>query len=362
MKLSLSDIQAFPKAELHRHIDGSVPRDVVLRLARKNGIREFELRTGERVLLDDESAFDDFYQIHTTNGINDFLSRFDMVLSVMQAPEDIEEVFYAATCDVAKKNIWYVEWTMAPGYHTREGLSYAEVIESALRGMQRGYDDTGVYAKLICAIHREACDKKKPEDKRDPSGTRLARTAARYGDRGVAALGLACNEAAYPPELYAGAFRVAEDAGLCRVPHAGEMGERRAHNVRVAVEELHAQRIGHGIPVGKSGELQQLLRRSCVTVEANPLSNLMLGFINSLEELRLDAVYESEVALTINSDDPILLEKELADNFYAVWQLYEWGEEELHTCIRNALRAGCMNDDEQKERGAFFAQKGLSLL
>ena len=362
MSLSLSDFQSFPKAELHRHIDGSVPLAVVQRLALQHGVSAVTLRNGQTISIADTAAFDNFYRITATEPIADLLARFDFVLSLMQTPDGIAEVFHACTLDCASKNIWYVEWTMAPAYHTRAGLAYNAVIDSALRGMRSGWQACGVQSKLILAIQREATARQKPEDARDPAGLELAGAALQHSSSRIAGLGLACDEFAFAPELYAAAFAKTLGSKLGRMPHAGEMGAQRAQNVRSAVSVLGATRIGHGIPVGADPALIALLKQHGVALEANPLSNLLAGFISALEDLRLDELLRAGVCVSINSDDPALFRKELADNFKAVFDVYNWGEAELMQFTKHALASAHMTAQERAACLQLFSNKsGLAL-
>ena len=362
MSLSLSDFQSFPKAELHRHIDGSVPLAVVQRLALQHGVSAVTLRNGQTISIADTAAFDNFYRITATEPIADLLARFDFVLSLMQTPDGIAEVFHACTLDCASKNIWYVEWTMAPAYHTRAGLAYTAVIDSALRGMRSGWQACGVQSKLILAIQREATARQKPEDARDPAGLELAGAALQHSSSRIAGLGLACDEFAFAPELYAAAFAKTLGSKLGRMPHAGEMGAQRAQNVRSAVSVLGATRIGHGIPVGADPALIALLKQHGVALEANPLSNLLAGFISALEDLRLDELLRAGVCVSINSDDPALFRKELADNFQAVFDVYNWGEAELVQFTKHALASAHMTAQERAACLQLFSNKsGLAL-
>jgi len=362
MSLSLSDFQSFPKAELHRHIDGSVPLAVVQRLALQHGVSAVTLRNGQTISIADTAAFDNFYRITATEPIADLLARFDFVLSLMQTPDGIAEVFHACTLDCASKNIWYVEWTMAPAYHTRAGLAYTAVIDSALRGMRSGWQACGVQSKLILAIQREATARQKPEDARDPAGLELAGAALQHSSSRIAGLGLACDEFAFAPELYAAAFAKTLGSKLGRMPHAGEMGAQRAQNVRSAVSVLGATRIGHGIPVGADRALIALLKQHGVALEANPLSNLLAGVISALEDLRLDELLRAGVCVSINSDDPALFRKELADNFKAVFDVYNWGEAELVQFTKHALASAHMTAQERAACLQLFSNKsGLAL-
>src|SRR3712207_792185 len=73
----------------------------------------------------------------------------------------------------------------------------------------------------------------------------LARLAKRYAGRGVVGFGLSNDETRGPPEEFAKAFRIARDAGLLSVPHAGETRSERS--VQGAVHALGAHRLGHGV-------------------------------------------------------------------------------------------------------------------
>lgn len=361
MKLTLGDIEKFPKVELHRHLDGAVPKDVVRRIALRDGLREFKTRSGMVVPVHDEAAFEKFYQIVDVPSFDELLARFDFVLAVMQMPGNIEEVFYEATLDAARKNIWYVEWTIAPAYHTRQKLSLDGVVASALKGLERGKKDSGVLGKLILAIQREAVDKVKEEDRKDPLGLGIVRVARKFSNCGVAALGLVCNEASYPPEIYKKAFALTEFTRIKRTIHAGEFGDARVKNVFTSVLKLKAQGIGHGVPVGKNPKLLQLLESRGVRLETNPISNLLTKSISSIGELGLDVLLSSKIKVSVNSDDPILFQKELSDNFKAVLDFYGWGEKELVKFTANALASAFISPVEYKERLKFFRKLGCEL-
>jgi adenosine deaminase len=353
MSLPLSHIQAFPKAELHRHIDGAVPLHAVRSMLMRRGMSEVPLRTGRIISVKDAHAFDAEYRFGGGKSLADSLAVFDLVLSLMQDPEGIEEIAYEVVLELARENILYAELTFAPAYHTRAGLGYSEVLDSFLRGIKRARNDSGVLTKLILAIQREAYRKEKPEDARDPYGLELARTALEYRRRHpeIAALGLVCDEFSHPPETYREAFEMTFESSLGRVPHAGEMGtpEGRERNVRTALELMRAGRIGHGIPVGASSELMSECRRRHVGVECNPWSNILAGFIGSVEELHIDRLYGEGVCFSINSDDPALFRKSLSDNIHLVCDAYGWGEERLVGMTRNALESAFLSADEREE-------------
>ena len=77
----------------------------------------------------------------------------------------------------------------------------------------------------------------------------LARLAAQYAGRGVVGFGLSNDERRGRTADFAGAFAIAERAGLLLAPHGGEL--LGPASVRACLDDLHADRLGHGVRVGR---------------------------------------------------------------------------------------------------------------
>ena len=84
-----------PKAELHVHLEGTAPPDLVRRIAERNG-----LRVPEGVFATpDRFAWRDFL---------DFLQTYDMAASVIRTPEDYRDVTYEYLSACAAEGAVYV--------------------------------------------------------------------------------------------------------------------------------------------------------------------------------------------------------------------------------------------------------------
>ncbi len=78
----------------------------------------------------------------------------------------------------------------------------------------------------------------------------LARLAGQYAGRGVVGFGLSNDERrGRDRRLRARAFEIAERAGLLLAPHGGEL--RGPDHIRLCLDHLHADRLGHGVRVGR---------------------------------------------------------------------------------------------------------------
>ena len=77
-------------------------------------------------------------------------------------------------------------------------------------------------------------------------------------------------------------FRRAREVGLGLTIHAGE--GRPAEEIRVAIEQLGAQRIGHGTTLLQSPGLVDLIRERNVCIEACVTSNWHVGAIPNRQD------------------------------------------------------------------------------
>jgi adenosine deaminase len=111
---------------------------------------------------------------------------------------------------------------------------------------------------------------------------------------------------AYSMLSYRDAFRRAKDAGIGRTVHAGE--GRPPAEIRVAIEELHAQRIGHGTTLLDDPSVLDLVRERGVTIEACLTSNLHTGAVRAVEDHRLPRWLQLGVCACINTDNTLLSE------------------------------------------------------
>jgi adenosine deaminase len=119
----------------------------------------------------------------------------------------------------------------------------------------------------------------------------LARLAAQYAGRGVTGFGLSNDERRGAAREFAAAFRIAERAGLLLVPHGGELAGPAS--VEACLDDLHADRIGHGIRATEDPAVVKRLAADWVTCEVCPSSNVALGADDPLLfGTRLTAQYE----------------------------------------------------------------------
>jgi adenosine deaminase len=171
----------------------------------------------------------------------------------------------------------------------------------------------------------------------------LARLAAQYAGRGVVGFGLSNDERRGSTADFAPAFRIAERAGLTLVPHGGEL--RGPEHVRVCVDDLHAQRLGHGIRTAEDPDLLARVVDAGIALEVCPVSNVALGVYTDLTSVPLPALLEAGATVALGADDPLLFGSRLAAQYATMRAAHGLSDEDLAELARMSVRASGAPDD-----------------
>ena len=250
-------LAALPKAHLHLHLTGAMRHATLVELAGYHGIRLPPALTDEwppHLSGTDERGWFRFQRL------------YDMARSVLRTPADLRRLLREIAEDERAEGSGWLEIQLDPdGYAARFG-GITAALELVLDAAAAASAATGVGVGIIVAANRT----KHPLEART-----LARLAAQYAGRGVTGFGLSNDERRGPPQEFARAFRIAEQAGLLLVPHGGELVG--PPSVAACLDDLHADRIGHGVRAAEDPALVKRLAAEAVTCEVCPSSNVALG-------------------------------------------------------------------------------------
>jgi adenosine deaminase len=188
---------------------------------------------------------------------------------------------------------------------------------------------------------------------RDPQmAVEQATSAGPYAGKGVAAFGLANDEAACAPGVFAPAFAIARKAGLISAPHAGEHGD--ASSVRGALDALGANRVQHGVRAVEDPALVRRLADEQVCLDVCPTSNIALSVVAKLADHPLPALLDAGVPCSINADDPLLFGVGLLDEYTVSRERLGLDDHALASCARTSVvHSGAPTDVKEK------AHKGI---
>ncbi len=161
----------------------------------------------------------------------------------------------------------------------------------------------------------------------------------------VVALSIDGNEAAAgrTGPRFAEAFRRAGAAGLKRTVHAGESSG--PEGVRDAIELLGADRIDHGVRAIEDPSVVALLVDRRIALGVCPTSNLKLGVVPAIEQHPIERLRHAGVAVSVNTDDPALLDTSLEREYALCRDTFEWSDDDVWSVARTSIDASFANDD-----------------
>jgi len=328
---SLNTYRALPKVELHRHLEGSLRLDTMLDIARQHGIviPEDVLRLSTLVQVQEEDKFT----------FQNFLSKFNTLRLFYRSPDVIHRITNEAIEDAAKDNVRYMELRFTPVALSRaERFPLHDVIDWVMTSSKEASKKHGVIVRLIASVNRH-------------EGTDLAEQvawlAAEHLQDGLVALDLAGNEAEFPSQPFYGIFKEAKQAGLHVTIHAGEWGP--APHVKEAIEEIDAERIGHGVRVLEDESIVALARERGTAFEVCITSNYQSGVVESLDTHPLMTMLESGLNVTINTDDPSISRITLSHEYYTACEDLRMPQSILRERIVAAAQAGFLSENEKEK-------------
>src|SRR5712692_9898799 len=128
-------IAQLPKCELHIHIEGSLEPEMMVALARRNGVR---------LAHDTVEALREAYRF---SRLQDFLDLYYQGTSVLRTAQDFADLAAAYLARARRQNIRQVEIFFDPQAHLARGVAFATVIEGLSRAIADAARDGGPTAR-----------------------------------------------------------------------------------------------------------------------------------------------------------------------------------------------------------------------
>lgn len=130
-------------------------------------------------------------------------------------------------------------------------------------------------------------------------------------------------------------YKYARDKGLKLKIHAGQF--LVAESVRTAIELLEVDEIQHGIGAASSEYIMDLIKERNIRLNICPSSNYILGAVNDIRNHPARYLFDNGIAITINSDDLLLFDSGVSQEFLLLYKLGLFNEDELNEIRKNAL-------------------------
>lgn len=318
--MSMNGVRAgLPLAELHCHLEGTVPPDLALKLGARHGRDLSEL-------IGPDGAW-------VWTSFLDFLRVYDAMSEVIQTPLDHYDVAKTYLENGAALGLRYGEIFVSPAHAERHGISYPDLIGGVAAAMQETERTCGVHGRIIltCVRHYGV-----------EHAEATARLAEQHPHPYVVGFGMAGEEAFGSARDYARAFAIARGAGLRTTAHAGEiMGPE---SVRDTLDHLYVDRIGHGIRSLESPALVDELVRRRIPLEICPGSNIAMKLFDSLRVHPVRRYFDAGAVVTLSTDDPAFFHTDIRQEYEGAARVHGFTEAELLRITENSFHAAFCGD------------------
>jgi aminodeoxyfutalosine deaminase len=279
---------AYPKIELHVHLEATVRPARLLEIARRNGLRP-PARTAWGLR-----------RLYRFRGFEEFIRSWIRTSRCLVHAVDFHEVVVDYAEELASRGCVYAEAIFSPTEPMARGTPWQEIFEGYCDGADEARERHGVDIRFTPDITRDL-----PVELADT----LVGWAVRFRDRGVLGVSLGGSENRFPPELFARPFAAAREGGLKAAPHAGELAGPAS--VRAALDVLHADRLRHGVRAVEDPALLAEVAARGIVCDVTPTSNVRTGVVASLDEHPLPVMLAAGVRCSISTDDPVLMGTDL---------------------------------------------------
>ena len=325
----MRELLELPKAHLHLHFTGSMRHATLLELAERDGI-----------VLPDQLVEDwpPVLSAADEKGWFRFQRLYDVARSVLRTEDDVRRLVREAAEDDVRDGGRWLEIQVDPsGYGARFGgiTAFTDLVLDAVRDASQA---TGLGMAVVIAANRT----RHPLDART-----LARLAGQYAGRGVVGFGLSNDERRGRTDDFAGAFQIAERAGLTLVPHGGEL--RGPEHIRLCLDSLHADRLGHGVRAAEDPALLDRIVEAGIALEVCPVSNVALGVYSDLTSVPLPTLMAAGATVALGADDPLLFGSQLAGQYATMRAAHDLTDAQLAELARMSVRASRAPDSAKTE-------------
>jgi adenosine deaminase len=317
-----------PLIDLHRHLDGNVRLETILDLGRKHNI--------PLPAWDIEGLRPHVQVTEPQPGVMAFIAKFKWMIAVLVDQDACYRVAYENVLDARDEGIDYLELRFSPWFMSQSHeITPQAVIEAVVDGTRAGVEAAGIEVKLIGILSRTYG----PETAQRELEALLA-----YRHR-FAAIDLAGDEANYPGRLFIEHMGTARDAGWRVTVHAGESAG--PESIWQAVQELGADRIGHGVAARDDEELMDVLAEKGIGIEANLTSNVQTSTVPDYASHPMRKFLERGMLATLNTDDPGISGIDLPYEYEIAAPAAGLTDDQIRTAQANALKVAFIDDAER---------------
>lgn len=317
-------IEDIPKTELHLHLDGAFTIEFLYSLVKKYKSKS------------NISSINELRQKFRYTDFQHFIRTWFWKNNLYREPIDFENSVFYSLKNLSEQNIVYLEAYISPWDYQQTGLKPKDIINSAINGVNKASEQFDIKCRLIIDITRD--------HGHVDAIARLNEITEYLGDT-VIGIGLGGSEQDYPAYLFKEVFLEAKKRGFHVVAHAGEVAGPRS--IWSAINDLQAERIGHGVRAIEDPKLVEYLATNRVPLEVCVNSNIKTGVYKKYNDHPIKELFDSGIITTINSDDPAMFETTLTEEYLVIENQIKMPIDKIIRLMNNSIDASFATIDEK---------------
>lgn len=259
-----------PKVQLHLHLDGSLSEAFI---SKRAGIRQLQLpcTNGElrQHLLRSKQEAQSRSAYKQASGSN--WNIFTFCNQFLQTADELREATYSIVTGLIAQNCRVIELRFCPQLHTLEGMTPDETIIAVTDAFRLAIT-AALPLRVVGGVILAALRSFPPAHV-----VEVVELAAKYSQHGVIAVDLAGDEETYPLATHAEALKTAHEQLVPLTLHTGEWGPSAVANIRTAICDVNASRLGHALALCNDTHLCDLVVQRQIPVETCLTANCSGG-------------------------------------------------------------------------------------
>lgn len=332
----IKKIARMPKADLHRHLTGSIRIGTLAEIINQNNIQlpyikgkcSFEILKN-KVILD-----------KPTSSLKTFISRPWKILNkILINTKVIDRISFEAVEDAALENIDYLEIRISP-YGLSNQVRYIpynaqEFMESIISGIKRAQKKyPRINTRIILCVPRHIIHMMSfvQRQKYFDEFFDLMESFKSF----VVGADLTGIEQQGDLMIFKPLFGRIKNGGFGITIHAGET--TNSDEIWLALNILGADRIGHGVKGISDHKLIGYLRNKKIPLEICLTSNLLTGAVDKIENHPVYKLSQSNVPITINTDNTLVCDTNINKEFELLINNFDYKETDILTMISNSKK------------------------
>ena len=338
-----TDLRKMPKVEFHRHLDGSIRFETIKDLAKYHRL-DLGVESDELLLQKTKVK-------EPMNNLEEVLEAFWTTQKVLCSYDAIKRITFENVEDAFHDGVKLLELRFAPVFMAHgKDLGFDEIFEGVIDGITRGMEAYDIQVGLIHILPRPLDTHKHETSTKE--FLRYKKSIHKNADR-LCGFDLADAETTAKPSDFIPFVEMVRGAGVGITVHTGENTD--AYHVQKTISAYAPSRIGHGIKIIEDQQVMNLVKEKNIHLEICPTSNWLTRSVDSIENHPLPKLYQAGIPVSINSDDPHLMDIDLINEYELAARFFDLTLEDFFQMNKNAIAYSFLDPDVKKHTEEVFS-------